>query len=64
MEVELTPRPDCDYLSANPHYMLALRIITGIFSGLSLCGALTIIFFHIFFSGLWPSPSKNVYKLI
>ena len=59
MSFDLTPRPDCDYLSANPHYILALKIVTGVFSGLSLCGALTVIFFHVFFSKLWPNMSEN-----
>lgn len=64
MGVDLTPRPDYDYLSADPHYILALKVITGVFSGLSLFGALTVIFFHVFFSGLWPNKSKNISIII
>ena len=49
-----------DYLAAKPQYILALKVVTGVFSGLSLFGALTVIFFHVFLSRLWPSTSENI----
>ena len=58
-DFDLTPRPDSDYLSANPHYILALKSVAGVFSGLSLFGALTVIFFHVVFSELWPSAGNS-----
>jgi hypothetical protein len=57
--MDLTPRPDCDYISARPQYILALKAITGVFSGLSLLGALTVILFHVCCSKLWPNKSKD-----
>lgn len=59
MEFALTPRPDySDYVSASPQYMLALKVVTGVFSGLSLFGALIVILFHVCCSGLWPNKSE------
>jgi hypothetical protein len=58
--MDWTPRPDCDYISARPQYILALKVITGVFSGLSLFGALTVIFFHVCCSRLWPHTSKDI----
>ena len=58
---DLTPRPDHDYLSADHQYILALKSVTGVFSGLSLFGALTVIFFHVCCSKLWPSTSENTF---
>ena len=61
MGVDLTPRPDSDYFSARPQYILALKAVTGVFSGLSLLGALTVIFFHVCCSKLWPNKSKDFF---
>ena len=60
MGVDLTPRPDSDYFSARPQYILALKAVTGVFSGLSLVGALTVIFFHVCCSKLWSNKSKDI----
>ena len=60
MGVDLTPRPDSDYFSARPQYILALKAVTGVFSGLSLLGALTVIFFHVCCSKLWSNKSKDI----
>lgn len=64
MEFELTPRPGDVYFTAEPKFICALKVLTGVFSVLSLLGALTIIVFQACCSHLWPNKGKLQYTLM
>ena len=57
--MELTPRPDDVYFTAERGFLTSMKVISGFSSSLSLIGVIVIIISQVAFPSLWPCKCRS-----